>query len=320
MKKIFIVATGGTIQMKKEADRGIVPSFFGEDVFKGFDLPQDDFKLEFDEFSNVPSPWITPEDMMRISNRIKSLALNCDGIIITHGTDTLEETAFFLSLTYEGDVPVVLTAAMRAAPDLGIDGPRNIFDSVKVVLNHSSRKRGVMVVINNSIFSPRDVVKVSTSNLAAFTSPEHGLMGTIDEKVIFFSRTTDREYIPTKGPVIPVDIIPTYSGSDGRFIKESVNSGARGIVLEALGRGNVPPSMIEGISQAIFKGIPVVVSTKVQNGRVAPTYGYDGGGKHLAGLGCFFAGNLRANKARIKLMLALGSEEKKMEGYFEKHT
>lgn len=304
--------------MKKEAGRGVVPSFFGKDLFKGLDLPEENFKIEFDEFSNVPSPWITPDDMMRISKRINSLALDCDGIIITHGTDTLEETAFFLSLTYDKDSPVILTAAMRAPPDLGIDGPRNIFDSVKVALDNSSRGRGVMVVINNNIFSPMDVVKDSTSNLAAFTSPENGLMGIIDEKVIFFSRSTEREYIRTKGPQTPVDIIPAYSGSDGRFLQTSIKSKAKGIVLEALGRGNVPPSMVEGISQAISKGIPVVISTKVRNGRVAPTYGYEGGGKHLAKLGCFFAGNLRANKARIKLMLALGSEEKEIGGYFEK--
>ncbi len=318
MKKIFILATGGTIQMKKDPGRGLVPAFLGEELMRGLAFPGEEFILEFDEFSNVPSPWIKPEDMMKISERINSLALECDGIVITHGTDTLEETAYFLSLTYSGDKPVVMTAAMRAPPDLGIDGPRNIYDSIKTALEDASRSRGVMVVINNSIFSPRDVTKISTSNLAAFTSPEYGLLGTIDEKVIYFSKTVDRERINTSSLALPVDLIQAYSGADSRLIRHSVNSGARGIVLEALGRGNVPPGMLEGIKYALDKGLPVVVSTKVQNGRVAPTYGYEGGGRDLADLGCYFAGNLRANKARIKLMLALGTKEKEIRRYFEK--
>ncbi|MBN2363035.1 asparaginase [candidate division WOR-3 bacterium] len=318
MKKIYIIATGGTIQMRKETGKGVIPAYIGEDILKNLILPDENFKLEFDEFSNVPSPWIKPEDMMRISEKINSLALECDGIVITHGTDTLEETAYFLSLTYDKDTPVVMTAAMRAPPDLGIDGPRNIHDSVMVALESSSIGRGVMVVINNSVFSPRDVTKVSTSNLAAFTSPEYGLLGTIDEKVIFFSKNVQRENIHANRPVGPVDIIPAYSGADTRLISASVDSGAKGLVLEALGRGNVPPGMLEGIFYSINKGLPVIVSTKVQNGRVAATYGYEGGGKHLAGMGCYFAGNLRANKTRIRLMLALGTEDKEMGRYFEK--
>lgn len=318
MKRILLLTTGGTITMSEKNGVGIIPSLSGDELIKNFPRNIPDTEIEVEEYSNIPSPWISPNDMLNISKKINSLSGNYDGVILTHGTDTLEETAYFLSLTVKVDFPVVLTAAMRAAPDLGMDGPRNLFDSCKVILCKRAKKIGVVVVINDEIFSPRDVTKISTTSISAFTAPNYGCIGIIDRDVIFFTNNLKDDIIETNSIETEVDLIKVVAGSDSSYIYSSLKSGAKGIVIEALGRGNVPPLMLPGIEKALKDGIPVIIAPRVLQGRVAPSYGYKGGGKMLAEMGCFFADDLRGPKSRIKLMIVLGSSYKNDIGRFFK--
>lgn len=306
MKKIILVSTGGTISMMKKGERGIVPTIRGEELLEMIPFESQSVEFEVFEFSNIPSPWMTPRKMLELANNIKNLSSNCDGLVITHGTDTLEETAYFLSLVLKPKCPVVMTAAMRAPPDLGLDGPRNLYDSIQVVLSEQAVGRGVMVVMNNEIFSPRDVMKISTTSVTGFTAPNYGCWGTVDLKVVFYHQPSPQSPLEIEDVNAEVELVKAAAGSDSRIILGLLDQGVDGLVIEALGRGNVPPEMLEGIEQAVLK-IPVVITSRVLQGRVAPVYGYSGGGKTLAEMGCYFAEDLSGHKARIKLIILLSA-------------
>jgi len=307
MKKILIITTGGTIAMKKMGEAGVLPNNEFIELIRSFPQINTLADIFVYEFANIPSPHMTPELMFRLSSTVDEMMEKYDGFVITHGTDTLEETAYFLHLSLRTRKPVVFTAAMRSGSELGLDGPRNIVNSVRVACDDSSIDKGVLVVMNDEIHAARDVTKFDTGKVNTFTSPGYGYLGIVDsDKIIYYRETIIRENIWTDRIERNVDLITTAAGMDGRFIDASVRNGAKGIVIEALGRGNVPPTMIESIKEAISKGIVLVVVSRTITGRVLPEYGYDGGGLHLKKLGVKLGYDLRGPKARIALMLLLG--------------
>jgi L-asparaginase len=202
----------------------------------------------------------------------------------------------------------VFTGAMRAASDLGWDGPANLLDAALVAASGEAIGYGVMVVMGGRIFAGVDVTKAHTHLLDAFESPGLGPIGVIDDGRVIFRRA-----MPPAGPVLdppapglPIDIVPAYAGADARLV-EACRSTSRGLVVAAMGRGNVPPSMADGIARWIADGKPVVVASRAMRGRVGPTYGYAGGGRRLVEMGVMFAGSRRPQQARIELALAVGS-------------
>lgn len=306
-KKLLIITTGGTIAMRYDDEFGVVQNDELVDYLLNFPQLKHVADIDVFEFSNLPSPYITPELMFRLASVIEEKVIEYDGIIITHGTDTLEETAYFLDLVLTTPKPVVLTAAMRNGSDLGLDGPRNIIGAVRVASSAEARNRGVLVVMNDEIDSARDVVKTDTGKTNSFVSLSYGPLGIIDpDKVIFFRDSVIKEKIPADKLEPNIDLIKCVSGMDERYLKCSIASGAKGIVLEAFGRGNVPPGILDTISQAIEKNIIVVVVSRSYTGRVLPEYGYKGGGRYLQQLGAILGGDLRGPKMRIKLMLLFG--------------
>jgi L-asparaginase len=245
--------------------------------------------------------------MFDLSKLVTKMIDDFDGVVITHGTDTIEETSYMLFLTLQTKKPVIFTAAMRSNEETGLDGPRNLYNAIRVAANEKSFDRGVMLTVNDEIFSVREVYKSSTNLTNAFDAPHYGILGMIDVDDIIFYRRSEFRYKFSVNKIEPaVDLIKLCSGQPRKFIDHSVATGAKGIVIEAFGRGNVNPEMKDGIIDAIKNGIPVVITSRVPNGRVLGVYGYEGGAKQLEENGAIMGYDLNGDKARLKLMVLLG--------------
>ena len=304
--------------MKQNSPVGVVPNDEFAKHLKTFPNLTNIAVIDVYEFMNVPSPYITPEDMLDLSQLVDKKSKDYDGIVITHGTDTLEETAYFLDLTLQTNIPVVFSAAMRSGSELGLDGPRNIVGAVRVAATERSKGKGVLVVLNDEIDSARDVVKSDSGKTDSFVTPSYGLLGIIDpDRVIYYRESLNLEKILTDKIESNIDIVKCYSGSDGRFIKSSIENGASAVVIEAFGRGNIPRKMLPAVEEALEKNILIVVCSRTYKGRVISEYGYPGGGKYLSNKGVILGGDLRGNKMRIKLMILFGkyNDSKRVKKY-----
>ena len=307
---IVLLFTGGTISMRHDAVvGGAVPTLTGRDILAmapGIDRLAE---LEVDDWGAFPGPHMTVERMWSLRQRIIEHLTrpDVDGVVVTHGTDSLEESAYLMARSVESDKPVVFTGAMRTSSDLGWDGPGNLGAAVRVAASEDAKGCGVMVVISDRIFTALDVTKVHTSAVEAFDSPGLGPLGVIDDGKVIFRRALSAP-IPILAPpalATPVDIVYAYAGADSRLIDASRQVG-RGIVIAGMGRGNIPPAMVEGLDRWIAEDKPVVMTSRAFRGRVGCTYGYPGGGRRLAERGAIFAGPRRPQQARIDVMLALG--------------
>jgi L-asparaginase len=287
-----------------------VPALSGRDILAATRGIEEVADVEVEEWGAFPGPHMTVERMWALRNRIAELAqrTEVDGVVVTHGTDTLEESAYLNARTIAPDKPIVFTGAMRTASELGWDGPSNLIDAVRVAATGESRGYGVMVTLSGRVFAGLDVTKAHTYMLDAFESPGLGPIGVIDDGEVVFRRALPPAppLLAPPEPALPIDIIPAYPGADTRLLDAS-RQHALGVVIAAMGRGNVPPGMVPGIERWIGSGKPVVVSSRALRGRVGRTYGYAGGGRRLHDLGVIFAGSKRPQQARIELSLALGA-------------
>jgi len=309
MKKILVLSTGGTIEMLP-GDGGITIG-----PVSGMDLQVLDLipgaSISVERFANLPSPHVTPEIMADIARLLRSYEISGEyhGVVVTHGTDTLEETAFMADIHLEGTLPVVFTAAMRSSSELGVDGPRNIMNAVRVACTETSNL-GVTVVLNDEIHAAGRVTKTCTSNVSSFDSPGYGPLGFVDDdKVIYHRLPIWRLNLP-RGPLnldTRVGLVRTAAGFGHDIIDFLIDSGYRGIVVEAFGRGNVHPHTADAIQRAIDAGVIVVITSRCYKGRVLGVYAYPGGGLDLLERGAISAGDMAGNKIRIMLMACLGA-------------
>jgi len=320
-KNILIITTGGTIAMKYDSQFGVIPNNELSEMLQSFPQLEDVASIDIMEFTNIPSPYMTQETMLELAKKVDEEIASYDGIVITHGTDTLEESAYMLDLVLHTRKPVVFTAAMRSGTELGLDGPRNIVGAVRVAIDEDSYNKGVLVVLNDEIDAARDVVKTDSGKTDSFVTPSYGLLGIIDpDKVLFFRDTIIKEKIHTDKLETNIDLIKCISGMDGRYIEASISHGAKAIVLEAFGRGNVPRDIVPSIQKALDAGVMVVISSRTYTGRVTAEYGYEGGGRFLKEMGCILGGDLKGPKMRIKLMTLFGKYKKteKVEKYLKR--
>jgi L-asparaginase len=322
-KKILLITTGGTIAMKYNSPIGMVPDEEFVDHLRSYPQLENLASIHVEEFSNIPSPYMNSELMMRLVKFVEEKIDDYDGIVITHGTDTLEESAYFLDLVLDTKKPVVFTAAMRSGSELGLDGPRNIVGAVRVASCPQAVGKGVLVVMNDEIDAARDVVKTDSGKTDSFITPSYGLLGIIDpDRVIFYRQSIKREKIKTDVIEPNIDLIRCVSGTDGRYIECSLKHHAKAIVIEAFGRGNVPPTMVEPIKKALAQNVLVVVVSRTYTGRVLPEYGYKGGGSMLQRMGVIMGEDLKGPKMRVKLMALFGKyrDADKVKKYLqEKH-
>ncbi|MEX0853803.1 MAG: asparaginase [Bauldia sp.] len=315
MTKVVIVSTGGTIASRVDRERGFVTSQATGAELVGLLLKPADVAIEVDEFVMVGSFQFDLDLVFRLTRRI---AAHLDdptvaGVVVTQGTDTMEESAFMADLLVGSDKPLVFTGAQRHADEPDSDGPRNLSDAIKVAAALEGRGLGAVIVFEQEIHAARDVTKVHAARVGTFASGEHGKLGEVDgERVIVHRRPTLRQAFAAEQIESRVDLVKLVMGSDGRFIDHAVADGARAIVLEAFGRGNATPAVVDAVRRATERGVLVVVTTRCPQGRVAPIYG-NGGGTDLVSAGAVFAGDMSGIKARILLAVLLAGGRSRSE-------
>jgi L-asparaginase len=288
--------------------RAAVPALSGEEIVSRVTGLRREARLTLDDYARLPGPHVTPDWMWKLRQRVADVCADpaVNAVVITHGTDTLEETAFLLDLTLDTDKPVVFCGAMRTISEAGWDGPANLMAAVRTAVHPEAPGRGVMIAVGEEIHAAAEAIKWHTQSLAAFRSP-HGPLGFLDRgQVVFHRPAFRRRPLAAARLVADVDLHTMAAGVDDALVRASIARGARGLVLEATGCGNVPPAVMPGIGAAIAAGLPVVVVSRCAEGRVSPAYGYEGGGQMLRSAGVIFGQDLPGPKARIKLMVALG--------------
>lgn len=311
MKKILVVHTGGTIAMKENKEMGTVSLEESHALHSFNHVLSSEVSVLTENLFHIPSPHITPSDMIVLYNYINKRLdeTKAEGVVITHGTDTLEETAYMLDLLYEGDAPLVMTGAMRAGSQLLSDGPHNFVSALQTAVDEQSQGKGVLVVINDDIHTARDVTKTNTTNIATFTSPNRGPIGRVQYGSISYFCCPNKE---TKIKHVSrldkkVLLLKMYAGLEEETIQSFLSQPTDGLVIEALGSGNVPPAVAKGIQSLLERDTPVVLTSRCGSGSVQGTYDYEGGGYTLKEAGVIFAGDLQGVKARLKLIAALES-------------
>lgn len=321
-RHVQVLFTGGTISMRIDPDTGAaVPALSGEEIVSRVHGLKKEARLTLEDYARLPGPHVTPHWMWRLRGHVQSLAEDpaVDAIVLTHGTDTLEETAFLLDLTLETAKPVVLCGAMRTVSEPGWDGPGNLMAAVRTAADDDSPGRGVLVTVAEEIHAAAEATKWHTQRLDSFRSP-HGPLGMVDRGQVRYHRPPVRPpRIAARRLVSEVDLHTMAAGVDDGLLRSSVARGVRGLVIEATGCGNVPPSILPGLRAALAARIPVVLVSRCAEGPVAPAYGYLGGGLMLREMGVILGGDLPGPKARIKLMVALGltSDAERIRELFE---
>lgn len=323
MKKVVVIATGGTIAMGYDpVKKGVFPAVTGKQLIEAVPPLSAICPVEVIEFSNIPSPHMTPRIMFDLAQCIDGVLESEDvaGVVVTHGTDTLEETAYLVDLALKSEKPVCFTAAMRDSAQISPDGPKNILCAVKTACNPAAIGKGVLVVTNEEIHAACEVTKTHSANPKTFASPFWGPLGYADEdKIIFRRQPLSRQKIQPSAIVDDVYLVKLAAGTDDYILQCLVAKEVKGIVIEGFGRGNIPPAAVPGVKAALQNNIPVVLTTRVIGGRVLDIYGYEGAAKPLKSMGVILAGEINGPKARIKLMLALGTtnDREKIASYFD---
>ncbi|AFH50802.1 L-asparaginase [Ignavibacterium album JCM 16511] len=323
MKKILVVFTGGTFSMMIDRTTGgAIPRYSGSELLDMIPQAKELAEIEYFDFGKYPGPHVTPQLMLQLSREIKNLLSekHYDGVIVTHGTDTLEETAYFLDLTINTEIPIVMIGSMKNSSEPDWDGPRNLIDAIHICLNDNSKNLGVLVCLNGEINAASEVTKIYSDSVESFKSLDFGSLGFVQNGKVIYNRLPHYlEKIETDIIDDNVDMLTVYAGMNEKFFRFSADSGASGIVVEALGVGNVPPPAFEGIKYAVQKGIPVVLTSRCPAGETDYIYSYPGAGKHLHDIGVIFADYINGQKARIKLIIVLGKTKdiNEIRRYFE---
>lgn len=313
-KNILIIFTGGTFSMKiDEKTGGAIPHFHGEQLVEMIPEANDLANITIHNFGNYPGPHMTPALMLELSKIVKENINKdeVDSIIITHGTDTLEETAYFIDLSVRTDKPIVVIGAMKTSSEEDWDGPKNLTDAIHICNNPNSHTMGVLVCLNGEINAASEVTKTHTEDVETFHSLDFGALGYVNKGRVWFNRTPSKlEGLETEKVNPNVEIIKVYTGISDRLFKLVADAKIDGLVVEALGVGNVPPPAFEGIKYVMSKNIPVILVSRCPAGETLDVYSYSGAGKWLKEAGVIFTDYLNGQKARIKLMIALGANLK----------
>jgi len=323
LPRVHMVATGGTISNR---DGGRLTA---EELARSMPGLERAATLTYEQFANVASSQLTLDQWLQLARRVNELFASdrdLSGIVVTSGTDTLEETAFFLHLTVKDPRPVVVVGSMRNPSTLGYEGAANLLEAVRVAASPAARGKGALVVLNDEINSARDVTKTDALRLHTFRSPTHGVLGIVDrDRVVFFRELLQRhstrsEFDVTKLTALPrVDVVMVYQGATGDVIKALVDLGAKGIVIAGAGAGATSGTQNEGLEYAAEKGVFIVTSTRTGAGRIAPPSRGGQGGQSQGNPPTLTPAQQRRRafsisaedhipvKARILLMLALAT-------------
>jgi len=324
LPRVVVLATGGTIASKFDPAIGaLAPAASGADLVRAVPDLEKIATVEVEQIANIGSYDMTPDVWRQLSKRANALLARNDvsGVVVTHGTDTLEETAYFLDLTVTSAKPVVLVGAQRAASYFDSDGPRNLLNAVRVAISPEATNKGTLVVMNGQINAAREVTKTNTIEVETFKTLEFGALGVADLGAVRFYRAPLRRQtiaISDQQTLGRVEIVKQYAGADGRIISLLLEQGKLdGLVVEGFGLGHITSGTLDAIKEVRRRGIPVILSTRVYTGRVVPLYARD---VETQQIGCILADNLSAQKARVLLMLALTRtrDTQELQKYFDR--
>ena len=305
-KKILVLHTGGTISMQADASGAVVTS--SDNPMNHVSNPLEGIQVHTLDFFNLPSPHIKPKHMLALYQKIKEEADNYDGVVITHGTDTLEETAYFLDTMEVPHMPIILTGAMRSSNELGSDGVYNYLNALRVASDDKAADKGVLVVMNDEIHAAKYVTKTHTTNVSTFQTPTHGPLGLImKQEILYFKTAEPRVRFDLDHIQGLVPIISAYAGMTDELIDMLDLEQLDGLIIQAFGAGNIPKETAQKLERLLQKGIPVALVSRCFNGIAEPVYAYQGGGVQLQKAGVFFVKELNAQKARLKLLIALNA-------------
>jgi L-asparaginase len=316
---IHLLFTGGTISMQRDRSAGgNVPAHAGEALVEftgGLDRISP-YRIE--NWAMVPACHLGPDRLWQLRERVREIAESGEvrGVVVTHGTDIIEESAYLLDRTLPREVPVAITGAMRTSSDEKWDGPRNLLDAAAVAADQQSLGRGVMVVFHGKVFSGRSAVKVHATDVDAFAAPHAAPIGkVIDGCVVYEGRLPGRvgsgdrvtaKMVQPSGLSARVALIPVVVGDDGSML-DLARPLHDGLVVEAFGSGNVPPGAVPAIGRWVEEGKPVVLATRCPLGQVTPLYAFEGGGSRLVAMGALPAGPRTPSQARMELMISLSA-------------
>ncbi|CAN5694709.1 asparaginase [soil metagenome] len=311
---VVVMTTGGTIASVKDPQtRAVRTAATPEDLLALVPDIDQIARVEARPQAAVNSWNMTPPMMLDLVHASQHQLMRSDvsGVVITHGTDTVEETAYLAHLTLDSDKPVVFVVAMRNLSEPGPYGPRNLRDAIRVAIDPRSLRRGAMLVVNETIHSARYVTKTHTVNPSTFASPHGGPIGEVTVVgVEYFGESGERSILTPANVDGNVPIVKSFTGMDGSILRYFIGAGVDGIVIEGSGSGNVPGSILPEIKEMMERGTPVVLTTRCIGGPLAPIYGTggaSGGGHDLVEAGVILASRLTAQKARIALLALLGA-------------
>ena len=317
-KKILVLHTGGTISMQADSSGAVVTS--SDNPMNHVSNPLEGIQVHTLDFFNLPSPHIKPKHMLALYQKIKEEAANYDGVVITHGTDTLEETAYFLDTMEIPRIPIVLTGAMRSSNELGSDGVYNYLSALRVASDDKATDKGVLVVMNDEIHAAKYVTKTHTTNVSTFQTPTHGPLGLImKQEILYFKTAEPRVRFDLDRIEGLVPIITVYAGMTDELLDMLDWDKIDGLIIQTFGAGNIPKETAQKLESLLHKGIPVALVSRCFNGIAEPVYAYQGGGVQLQKAGVLFVKELNAQKARLKLLIALnaGLKGEALKGYIE---
>lgn len=312
LPRCVLLSTGGTIASRIDPETGLaVPALSAKDLLSALPELEGQIDVQFEDFCRVPSPHIDPVHWATMARRVTEVLADptVSGVVISHGTGLLEETAWFLDVVLNTEKPVVLVGAQRNSSERDYDGTRNLLDALRTCASPHARGRGVLVVMNQHINAAREVSKMHTFDVETFASGEWGYLGNVTAGGVEFLRSPlRRAHMPYAGQPLPrVDVVSMYAGATGGLLTAAVEDGAAGLVVQAVGSGHLNPAMSQTATQLMRRGVPIVVATRVPRGGTRACYGFEGSSQMLVNEGAVLAGRLSAWKARVLLMVALAN-------------
>ncbi|MDV2580845.1 asparaginase [Alkalibacillus haloalkaliphilus] len=317
MSKVVLITTGGTIASKPKHPSGKLSSgaMTGEELADLCELPAE-IDIQIDSAFQKPSIHLDSNDWIKLKQTIEYHFQDPEvsGVVVTHGTDTIEETAYFLDLTVNDERPVVVTGSQRSISDLGSDVYINLRHAIYSACSSDLRGIGTVVVFNERIFTAKHVKKEHASNIQGFNAFGFGYVGIIDNDIVqVYQKPIGREVYPLGSFLPRVDIVKCYTDGDGTVMDSLVQAGTKGIILEGVGRGQVPPKMMPSIKKAIQEGVIVVITTASEEGAVYPTYDYEGSAYDLTNQGVLLGHDYDCKKARVKLAVQLSTGQRNIQ-------